>query len=132
MWAWFKPLDLVDGKEIAAQRRLAGGSQADTPPLSEEEKAAIDQWIANSNSVRILVTGKTGVGKSTLVNALVGEHVTKEGETLDPETQKIEGCDIKLSGVDVTFWDTQGLQDASQREDEYLYKIKNRPTCPAL
>ena len=37
----------------------------------------------------ILLCGKTGVGKSHLTNALIGQVLAKEGEDLDPETDEV-------------------------------------------
>ena len=37
----------------------------------------------------ILLCGKTGVGKSHLTNALIGEELAKEGNDLDPETDQV-------------------------------------------
>lgn len=41
-------------------------------------------WEKRSNSINILVSGKTGTGKSTLVNSIIGRAVTKEGDKLNP------------------------------------------------
>ena len=47
-------------------------------------KEKFEEWLQSSNKTRnILVTGKTGVGKSRLVNALVGRPVAAEGRTKD-------------------------------------------------
>ena len=37
----------------------------------------------------ILLCGKTGVGKSHLTNALIGENLATEGNDLDPETNEV-------------------------------------------
>ena len=39
--------------------------------------------------ITILLSGKTGAGKSHLVNALTGKNLAKEGNTLDPETFEV-------------------------------------------
>ena len=41
------------------------------------------------NKTTILLSGKTGVGKSSLVNALLGETTAAEGGTLDSETTEV-------------------------------------------
>ena len=44
---------------------------------------------SGGHSVKILLSGKTGVGKSHLTNALIGEELAEEGEDVDPQTDKV-------------------------------------------
>ena len=84
----------------------------------------LTEWFRNSNEVKIFITGKTGVGKSTLVNGLVGKRMAKEGDTLDPETSVVNGYKTKHRSVNVTVWDSPGLQDGTHNEREYLDDMK--------
>ena len=50
----------------------------------------VEQFIkSGGQSVKILLSGKTGVGKSHLTNALIGEELAKEGEDVDPQTYEV-------------------------------------------
>ena len=86
----------------------------------------LTEWFQNRNEVKIFITGKTGVGKSTLVNGLVGKQMAKEGDTLDPETSVVKGYKTKHRSVYVTVWDSPGLQDGTNNESEYLGDMKKQ------
>lgn len=48
------------------------------------------QFISSgSREITFLLGGKTGVGKSHLTNALIGEELAEEGEELDPQTDDV-------------------------------------------
>ncbi len=79
---------------------------------------SVDNWWRNSNSISVFVAGKTGTGKSTLVNALLGEKVAKEGDNLDPETSEVESFTRKIQEMKATVWDSPGLQDGTKNEDK--------------
>ena len=50
----------------------------------------IEQCLSSGRmETTILLSGKTGAGKSHLVNALTGQNLAKEGYTLDPETFEV-------------------------------------------
>ena len=89
-------------------------------------ESAVDKWWGNSNSISVFVSGKTGTGKSTLVNALLGEKVAKQGDTLDPETSEVQSFKGNIQGIDVTVWDSPGLQDGTKNESKYLKDIKKK------
>ncbi|CAI8036367.1 Immune-associated nucleotide-binding protein 7 [Geodia barretti] len=74
-----------------------------------------------------MVTGRTGTGKSTLVNALVGKRVADTGNKLCAVTQNVTSYVAKAKdGVEVLVWDSPGLQDGSGNESEYLAELKEK------
>ena len=85
------------------------------------------QWdTLGGKSIRILVTGKTGTGKSTLINGLMGQKVAAEGDTLDPETSEVQQIKRMVQGVSMSIFDSPGLQDGTQREHEYLHDMQRK------
>ena len=79
-----------------------------------------------SNSVRVLVTGKTGTGKSSLINGIIGNDVAKEGHQLGRGTTAVASHNCKYQDVDVTVWDSPGLQDGLDKEAEYLKDMREK------
>ena len=88
--------------------------------LPENIRKDLHEWFQFSKAVSIFITGRTGVGKSALVNGLVGAEVAKEGEELDPETVEVTSYEKEINGVKVTVWDSPGLQDGTSHEAQYL------------
>ena len=64
-----------------------------------------------------MITGKTGSGKTSLINGLIGTEVGKEGHTLDRETTSVVAKELVLEGKVARIWDTPGLQDGTDEED---------------
>ena len=87
-------------------------------------KAAMDQWWRESKSISILITGKTGTGKSSLVNAILGKDVAEVGKTLDPQTSKVSSFITLVDDIKVIVWDSPGLQDGLNNEAAYLHDIE--------
>uniref|UniRef100_A0A1X7U7R4 AIG1-type G domain-containing protein n=1 Tax=Amphimedon queenslandica TaxID=400682 RepID=A0A1X7U7R4_AMPQE len=76
--------------------------------------------------LRLLVTGKTGEGKSTLVNGLLGKEVAKEGAGTERCTTQVAEYKAELHGVPVTVFDSPGLQDTTENEDKYIADMKKK------
>lgn len=70
-----------------------------------EEK--LDTARRELGRVNILVAGKTGVGKSTVINAVFGEAVSETGKGR-PVTQKL--TKYEPADLPIRLWDTKGLE----------------------
>ena len=73
-------------------------------------------------SIKFLVCGKTGVGKSTLINSLIGKEIFEVGvpadNNLGPTTKEVE--DFVWNKLKISIYDSPGLQDANDKNRIYV------------
>ena len=96
--------------------------------LDGDMKKEIMGGIDRKKNLQIAVSGKTGSGKSSLLNAFVGEEVFEEAgeEDLDPHTMKVKEHRFTKEGVAVTVWDCPGLQYGTMNKDAYLQGLVSK------
>lgn len=92
--------------------------------LSQDIRSQLEQWLRSGDSLSIFVSGKTGGGKSALVNALLGGKFAEEGAGPDPMTAGVTPYIKTIKSIRVTIWDSPGLQDGTGNEERYLADIK--------
>ena len=76
----------------------------------------------HSVQVNILITGATGSGKSSTINALFKGEKAKVGQTLNPETMSIE----KFTLDNITLWDSPGLGHGIDQDKKHAKNITNK------
>ena len=69
--------------------------------------------------INIMVTGATGCGKSSTINALFDTEVAKVGVGVDPETMEIEKYELD----NLVLWDTPGLGDGREADNSHAKNI---------
>ena len=98
--------------------------------LQKNANKAIESLLqkawANQHELRILVTGKTGQGKSTLINGILGAEVAIEGARATRCTTEVAEFPKVIHGVPIKVFDSPGLQDRTQNEEEYIQGMRKK------
>ena len=90
-----------------------------------------DYIESGKNSLKFVVSGKMGVGKSSLINGLIGKKLAKEAQSPLTVTAEITGYELPIEAtdksidktVDVVIMDCPGLGDPVNDEEANLTEI---------
>lgn len=88
-------------------------------PEAAKEKLLANIMKSKDEPVNILITGPTGCGKSSTINAMFNMEVAKVGVGVDPETMEIK--DFKLGNL--TIYDSPGLGDGKEKDISHAKKL---------
>ena len=93
------------GTELQVVELLKDSVDASTGEVTYSEYES--KKNINKEKVNIIVAGKTGVGKSSLINYIFGKEVAKVGDG-QPVTQEIQEYDFENDNI--TLFDTKGIE----------------------
>lgn len=93
---------------------------ADVNKIAQDAINAIAEKIKNLKHLNIIVAGKTGVGKSTLINAVFRDNLaeTGMGKPVTSHMRKITKKDVPLS-----IYDTRGFELGKEVQTEVKQEI---------
>ncbi len=87
-------------------------SKLDFNTLADVLKAAKEKFPNSDVVPTLLVAGRTGAGKSSLINALAGRHISSVG--VIPTTQKPTPHELEGGGVPLRVMDMPGVGEAGR------------------
>ncbi|MGK7958426.1 MAG: GTPase [Crocosphaera sp.] len=75
----------------------------------------------NEQKISFLLTGRTGVGKSSTINFLMGKKIAPVGD-FEPTTIEVKNYQSNINGVEIIINDTPGLcDDLEEVGNDYKY-----------
>lgn len=89
--------------------------------ISETEKNKLMKNFLQlkEQKINLMITGATGCGKSSTINALFNTEVAKVGVGVDPETMDITRYDLD----NLVLWDSPGLGDGKEADNRHAKNI---------
>ena len=98
---------------------LAEDIQKAQIPESERQKMMHNLLKLREQKVNLMITGATGCGKSSTINALFNAEVATVGVGVDPETMEIE----RYALDNLILWDSPGLGDGKEADERHTKGI---------
>lgn len=88
-------------------------------PDSEKAKLMKNLLHLKEQKINLMITGATGCGKSSTINALFDMKVAKVGVGVDPETMEITKYELD----NLILWDSPGLGDGKEADNRHAKNI---------
>jgi len=88
-------------------------------PEAVKRKLIANLLMLKAKKVNLLITGATGCGKSSTINALFDADVSKVGVGVDPETMDIEKYELG----NLVLWDSPGLGDGKEADNRHAKNL---------
>ena len=114
------------------ERQLRGRDKPTTEQVRDasfwEPRIREKMAAAAKEGFTLMMIGRTGVGKSSTVNRLLGKHIAPVG-AFEVTTRSVERYPTELFGTKATVIDTPGLCDEIEEkgnDDKYLEEIKEK------
>lgn len=91
-------------------------------PEEEKLKLLTNLFKLKNQKINLMITGATGSGKSSTINALFDTEVAKVGIGVDPETMSITKYELD----NLILWDSPGLGDGKEADNRHAKAIINK------
>lgn len=91
-------------------------------PESEKQRLLGKLLMLKDRKINLMITGATGCGKSSTINALFNAEKAKVGVGVDPETMDIQKYELD----NLILWDTPGLGDGKEADNRHAKNIVNK------
>lgn len=91
-----------------------------TDKIAQDAINAIGEKIKNLKTLNIIVAGKTGVGKSTLINAVFRDNLVETGMG-KPVTDHMRK--ITKKGIPLSIYDTKGFELGKEVQEEVKNEV---------
>ena len=88
-------------------------------PETEKNKLMKNFLHLKKQKINLMITGATGCGKSSTINALFNTEVAKVGVGVDPETMEITKYELD----NLVLWDSPGLGDGKEADNRHAKNI---------
>lgn len=110
----------------ASERKVLDALESDIMradiPDSEKNKLMKNYLKLKEQKINLMITGATGCGKSSTINALFNTEVAKVGVGVDPETMDITKYELD----NLILWDSPGLGDGKEADRRHAKNIINK------
>lgn len=115
---------LVPLKHVDSRKRFE-----DSENIWSAIEGAIQKAKKDIGTVNVLITGRTGVGKSTLINEIFEGRLAETGQG-EPVTR--ETCRLTKQGIPLAIYDTRGLELEEYRQiiDELMEFVDSKHKEP--